>query len=54
MGSALREIAISELVVGQPLQADIIDPSGRVLLKQGHVLSRGVVDRWIAHGFQKY
>ena len=47
------ELPIDKLRVGVPLAHDIIDPEGRVLLRQGHVLHQNTVDRWIAQGFAK-
>ncbi len=48
-----KELAIGELVVGQPLERDLLDPSGRVLLKKGHVLSQKTYDRWTEFGFTR-
>ncbi len=48
-----RELAIEELTIGAPLAHDIIDPEGRVLLRQGHILLQHVVERWISKGFTK-
>lgn len=53
MHSHTRELSIRELQVGVPLAHDIIDPEGRVLIRQGHVLPQHVVDRWISRGFAK-
>lgn len=53
MSAHTREVPIEELHVGVPLDHDIIDPDGRVLLRQGHVLLQSVVDRWVARGFAK-
>ncbi len=47
------ELAIDELQVGMPLPHDIIDPEGRVLLREGHLLLPHTVERWREQGFTK-
>lgn len=47
------EVPIERLTIGVPLVHDIIDPEGRILLRQGQILLPHVVDRWVARGFTK-
>lgn len=47
------DIAIRELKVGQPLDCDILDTSGIVLMRKGLVLSQEVVDGWTRRGFAR-
>ena len=47
------DVAIRDLDVGEPLPCDILDASGIVLLRQGLILSREVVDGWTRRGFAR-
>lgn len=47
------DIAICELKVGQPLDCDILDTSGIVLMRKGLILSQSVVDGWTRRGFAR-
>ncbi|MGN6546812.1 MAG: HD-GYP domain-containing protein [Aureliella sp.] len=47
------DVAIGDLKVGQPLESDILDASGIVLLRRGAVLSQETVDGWIRRGFAR-
>ncbi len=47
------DIAICELKVGYPLNCDILDTSGIVLMRKGLILSQEVVDGWTRRGFAR-
>lgn len=53
MSLAGIDVAIRELKVGQPLENDILDTSGIVLMRKGLVLSQEVVDGWTRRGFAR-
>lgn len=47
------DVAINDLKIGQPLESDILDASGIVLLRRGVVLSQETVDGWVRRGFAR-
>ncbi len=47
-----NDIAICDLKVGLPLEYDILDTSGIVLMRKGLVLTQTVVDSWTRRGFR--
>ncbi len=53
MQAQALDVAIRDLVIGAPLNCDVLDASGIVLLKQGLVLSQDVVDGWTKRGFDR-
>ncbi len=53
MPVANKDVAICDLQVGQPLDCDILDTSGIVLMRRGAVLSQAVVDGWTNRGFAR-
>lgn len=46
-----RDVAISELNVGEPINYDVVESSGIVLLRCGETLTQGHVDTWTKRGF---
>jgi HD-GYP domain-containing protein (c-di-GMP phosphodiesterase class II) len=53
MPVAHKDVAIRELTVGQPLDCDILDTSGIVLLRKGLIVSQSLVDGWTKRGFAR-
>lgn len=47
------DVSIRELNIGKPLEFDVLDASGIVLLRRGLVLSRDVVDGWTRRGYAR-
>lgn len=47
------DVAISDLTIGKPLDCDVLDASGIVLLRKGLVLSEELVGLWTRRGFAR-
>ncbi|MFO1064576.1 MAG: HD domain-containing phosphohydrolase [Pirellulales bacterium] len=47
------DIGIQQLAVGRPLECDVLDASGGLLLSRGTILQQSVVDNWNARGFTR-
>ncbi|MGN6135153.1 MAG: HD-GYP domain-containing protein [Aureliella sp.] len=47
------DVAIGDLDVGKPLDCDVLDASGIVLLRKGLMLTQEIVDGWTRRGFAR-
>lgn len=53
MSTQNTHIAVHNLPVGKPLECDILDTSGIVLLRKGLIVSQEVIDGWNRRGFAR-